>query len=144
MPTNKEPINADQFIAEFRRNLSSLVTVDRTVLARYSAGLAPGPGRGYVTVNFINLPEFRHNQNRGGGAESENNRQCFIIRGFNATSDSPVERVKVEQLINHVGPISELAPNMRAKSASPAKVAQYLASYINGVASAFQPHYTHD
>ena len=135
--------SANEFLQQLRLNLSPLVH-ERALLADYSRGFSPGPGRGSVAINFINLPLNRHQQRRGGGAESENNRQLFMVWGFDADPDSPVEKIKVEQSTNGIGSSSEWAPKMRSKTASPDKIAAYLANYINEIASQFPPKLTHE
>lgn len=133
-------MDADQFI-------ELLVYNERTVSARFSPGFAPGPGRGSVFVDFVNLPISRVKERRGGGAESENNRSTFWIHGFDSSSSNPVEKVRVEQSKNGIyqgSPTQGVrAPNLRAKAATPEKIASYLADYINAVAEKFAPSYTH-
>ena len=129
-------MSATDFIQCVRNHLST----DRHILLRYDAGFCPAAGRGVVTVNFYNLPESRVQERRGNGAEVENNRQLFMIWGFNETADSPVAKVKIEQDINGIGSNGAWAPNLRAKTASPEKVAIYLAQYINKVAADFAPY----
>ena len=133
-------MSAAQFIQCVRNHLST----DRHILLRYDAGFCPATFRRVVTVNFYNLPSARFNEKRGNGAEAENNRQLFMIWGFNETADSAVAKVKIEQKINGIGSNGAWAPNMRAKTASPEKVAIYLAQYINKVAADFAPYYSHD
>lgn len=133
-----------QFAGALASLLSPLVLDGRYVLADETPHLGPeGPGRASVTVTFVNLPLERVRQRRGGGAESENNRMLFMVRGFNAgpTSAEGVERVQVEQLVNHVGDRSE---NMRKKTGTPERVAEYLAEYVNRMAASHKPRLTHE
>jgi hypothetical protein len=137
-------MSATDFIQCVRNHLSLAVTADKIVFARYDAGFSPAPYRGCAIVNFYNMSLIRFNEKRGGGAEAENNRQMFIVWGFNETADSAVSKIKLEQSINGIGCNGTWAPNLRGKTASPEKVAQYLATYINKVAADFAPYYSHD
>jgi hypothetical protein len=141
-------LSADDFILCLNELLSLLVHDDRTVRAAFDKGLAPGPGRGVVRVVFVNLPEKRVQEERGGGAESHNNMSQFFVNGFGTSSSDPVSKVQVEMLVNgiHSGfPSREnRAPNLRKKSGPPEKVAAYLAAYINDVAASFAPQFTHE
>lgn len=136
--------SATDFIHILNDSLNDMVVNDRTVIVTFSKGFVPGPGRGSLTINFINLPEERHRQRRGGGAESENNRQLFMVWGFNETPESPVEKIKLEQSVNGIGYQGIWAPKLRSKTGSPDKVAAYLSKYINDVADKFPPNYTHE
>jgi hypothetical protein len=60
-------MNAEEFLALLNQSLSPLIDRERTILASYSAGFPPGPGRGSISINFINLPKERYQQRRGGG-----------------------------------------------------------------------------
>lgn len=138
-------MNADDFILCLRDHLSKLVLDERTFLVEFEAGFSPGKGRGSVVVNFINLPTPRHKERRGGGAESENNRQLFFVNGFHATAAEPADRLVVEQLTNGIGRgADDWAPKMRKKTASPEKIAEYLAKYVNDIAARFEPNFTHE
>jgi hypothetical protein len=138
--------SATDFIRILNDSLNDMVVNDRTVIVTFSKGFVPGPGRGSLIINFINLPEERHRQRRGNGAESENNRQLFMVWGFDETPESPVSKVKIEQSINGLNMSSSgsFVQKMRTKSGSPDKVASYLAKYINDVADKFPPYYTHE
>jgi hypothetical protein len=126
-------------------DLSPLVIENRFVKADFDNRFGSGrPRSASVTVNFFNLPEDRVRQRRGGGAEAENNRQLFMVWGFEPDASAPVDKVKLEQNINGVGGHGVWAPKMRSKTASPEKVASYLASYISQVAATHEPNYTHE
>ena len=136
-------MNADEFIDLLKSLLTPLVK-SRTVLTSYFAGFNPGPSRESITVNFINLPLERFKQRRGGGAESENNRQLFWLMGFGKTAEASVDKVKIEQSINGIGFMGTWASSMRGKTATPKKVAAYLAKYINETAAKFEPYLSHE
>jgi hypothetical protein len=119
-------MNATQFLNLLNNSLWPLVDKERTLIASYSSGFSPGPGRGSITINFINLPHARHKERRGGGAESENNRQLFMVWGFNENPESPVEKIKLEQSSNGIGYQGLWAPKLRSKTGSPDKVATML------------------
>ena len=137
-------MNANQFILLLNKSVSPLVERNRTIVSTFSKGFSPGPGRGSLTINFINLPLLRYMQRRGGGAEAENNRQLFMVWNFNEDPESQVTQVKLEQSINGIGSSGAWAPKLRAKTGSPDKVAAYLAKYLNDVAAKFEPNYTHE
>ena len=134
--------NANEFLDLLNANLSPLVDGERTVIAAFksSKGFTNRPGSSNIAVNFINLPRERHQQRRGGGAESENNRMLFWISGFNEDPSDPVDKIKIEQSVNSI----RGARNLRAKTASPDKIAIYLAKYINEIAESVPPNLTHD
>jgi hypothetical protein len=136
-------LSAREFLHVMNTSLSPKAN-NRTLIASFDAGFSPGPGRGSIAINFINLPEPRYRQRRGGGAEAENNRQLFMVWGFGADIDDSVSSVKAEQSINGIGTPGSWAPKMRAKTGDPSKVALYLINYINDVASKFDPNYTHE
>jgi hypothetical protein len=133
---------ATEFLDILNSNLSPLVDRERTVIATFksSKDFTALPGRSSIAVNFINLPQERHKERRGGGAESENNRMLFWISGFNEDPSDPVDRIKIEQSVNSI----RGSRNMRAKTASPDKIALYLAKYINEIAESVPPNLTHD
>lgn len=93
-----------------------------------------------VFVNFVNLPKgYGHG---GGGAEGENNRMTFWVEGFGRDSPDappPTGKVKVEMRTSAM----PRALNMRAKTGTPEKIAEYLASYLNKIAAEVEPRYTH-
>src|SRR5208282_4067970 len=82
-----------------------------------------------------------------GGAEAENNRASFWVRGWPGVGE-PSSKVRVENpnsaLYQGAGaPSRETRVSMRAKSGSPAAVARYLADFLNRVAREVPPHFTH-
>jgi hypothetical protein len=130
------PASAVDFMLLLQEELSD-VSRERTVGARFTSGS--------VYVSFYNLPESRVKERRGGGAEAENNRQLFFVSGFGSNQNDTVESVRVEQAVNGICDENRtFASKLRSKSGSPAKIAKYLADYINDVAENFQPIYTHD
>lgn len=130
-------MNANDFIEQLELALAS-VRSERTVLTRFEPGFVGGHGSVFVT--FVNLPFARFKERRGGGAESENNRVLFSIQGF-SDSSTPAAKITIETLVNNVTPREQ---RLRKKTASPAKVAEYLASYIGEVARNFPPNFTHE
>ena len=134
-------MNALEFTAALDRNLSPLVHNERTLIARFSTsrGFTSRPRESTIFINFINLPEERHLQKRGGGAESENNRMMFSVHGFGEEESAPVDRVKLEHLVCGI----PHRPSLRGKTGSPESVAAYLARYINDVAETVPPNFTH-
>lgn len=135
-------MNATDFTRTLESELSPLVRDQRTVTARFksSRGFTSRPHQSLMFVNFYNLPEARHHEKRGGGAESENNRMMFMVSGFDEDESAPVEKLKVE-LSNSVFPRTY---HLRAKTASPEKVTSYVADFINKVAAENEPSYTHE
>ena len=142
MQENLIEFNANEFMEILNASLSPLVDKERTVIARFSTakGFTNKPGQSSVLVNFYNLPESRIKEGRGGGAEAENNRMLFSIRGFDEVADVPVTKVRVEQLIV----LGRGMKNLRAKNGNPGKIALYLAEYINEVAETVTPNFTHN
>lgn len=134
-----------EFLADLKSKLSPLVSNDRYVLADSSPSLGyHGRGRGAAQVTFVNLPYERVRERRGGGAEAENNRMLFMVRGFNsgeASEGEGVDKVQVEQLVDNVGGRED---RLRRKTASPDRIASYVAEYINGAAEAHEPNLTHE
>jgi hypothetical protein len=134
--------SASEFLEILDSTLSPLVDGERTVIANFksSKGFTVLPGHSSVAVNFINLSQDRHRERRGGGAESENNRMLFWISGFNEEPSDPVDKIKIEQSVNSI----RGARNLRAKTASPDRIAIYLAKHINEIAESVPPNLTHD
>jgi hypothetical protein len=132
--------NAATFFEILNERISSLVSKERTMFARFDPPWEGTRGGGLVFVDYFNLPEARHKQKRGGGAESHNNRMLFSIAGFGKTAEDPVAKVKIEQLVT----LGHPTPKLRGKTATPEKMAIYLADYISQVALEFPPNLTHE
>jgi len=130
--------------AEFMEKLKGYLSIgDRQISMRNQHGIG---GADAVYVNFVNLPK-----GHGGGAESENNRASFWIRGFDKADEHaapPTGKVKVEMsnsaLYSGEGaPSRETRVVMRAKTGTPDQVAKYLADFLNNVVKKIPPRYTH-
>jgi hypothetical protein len=148
-PTSRTmKMNMYEFFADLKSKLSTLIVNNRYVLADSAGSLGyEGRGRGSASVTFINLPYARVKERRGGGAESENNRQLFFVNGFNSGPfvSEGVEKVQIEQLVNNIGvPGGQWSEKLRKKTGSPDKIATYLANYLNEIASAHPPQFTHE
>ena len=135
--------SALSFIAELDRCLSPLVPSERTCHARVEIPYR-GTDHATVFVHYYNLPEARHAERRGGGAESENNRMMFSVSGFGATEDAEVSKVKITHVVFSLAGSSSPTHSLRGKTASPEKIAQYLADYLNQIAEKIPPNYTHE
>lgn len=136
-------MTAEQFVLALRDHAGSFVCDERTLLANAGRSLGRhGLGTCSVHVTYVNLPFPRVQERRGGGAEAENNRMLFFVRGFNEgeVADIPTEKVQVEHAVCNVSG----APRLRRKTASPEKIASYLAQYLRGVATQFHPSFTHE
>jgi hypothetical protein len=135
-------MNFIEFAQTLNDHLSPLVRDDRVVIVRFSSskGFTAKPLQSQVFINFINLPEARHRQKRGGGAESENNRMMFTISGFDAEESTPIDKLKIEQSVSSF----PREYRMKGKTASPEKIAVYLADHINKIAAENVPSYTHE
>lgn len=97
-----------------------------------------GPSYADTQVVFINLPEGIGSA--GGGAERLNNQMILWVHGFGKEgpdSPPPTGKVKVE-LVTTVFP-----HRLRAKTATPEKIAEYLADFINKVVDEVEPKFTH-
>lgn len=123
---------------EFRDRLLSLAKVgDRTLLVKATEKtVAEGNvmslrSTDSVYVNFINLPKGLGNA--GGGAEAENNRWMFSVKGFDRSGP-----VKVEEMMSP-GRMTRL----RAKTDSPEKIAKYLADHLTKISATVEPNFTH-
>jgi hypothetical protein len=135
------PMTAQAFVDALRAELE---IGDRQV------GITVQPGYGFkkdesVYVNFINLPKGIGSA--GGGAEAENNRASFWVRGFPGVN-VPADTVKVEQsnssLYKGAGaPSRETRVSMRAKTGVPGAVVKHLAAFLNKVARDVPPRFTH-
>lgn len=83
----------------------------------------------WMIIDFYNIaPETSHN-----GAHAENNRFSFTVKGFQNTYNS--DNVKIEQGICTAGRNFK----MRAKTNTPAKIAEYLVTYIEMIKSEVTP-----
>ncbi len=134
-------MNSLDFIGLLNDQLSVLAKDERTVLVAHLPGLVHGPRNGSVSVNLINLPYARWKERRGGGAESQNNRMLFMVNGFGSDPQEKAEKVSVEQLVSSIMGCSD---RLRKKTATPEKIASYLATFINQVVANFDPRFTHD
>jgi len=107
--------------------------------AHVRAGVSWGPGKeGDVYINFINLP--RGIGGAGGGAEAENNRASFWIRGFGREdAPSPSGKLKIE-MANSALPRTY---KLRAKTAAPGVIAKYIADFLVKIAREVPPKFTH-
>jgi hypothetical protein len=123
-----EPMTAEDFVKEFEKHLN---IGDRQVKTGIST--LGGPNRPSVHIRFVNLPKGVGGA--GGGAEAENNRMSFMTH----FPTSPADKIKVEQIVSAM----DRKYRMRAKSGHPAKVAKYLADYINRIAKEVEPKFTH-
>ena len=134
--------SASEFLEILGSSLSPLVDRERMVIGRFksSKGFTNRPGSSNMAVDFINLSQARHKERRGGGAESENNRMMFWISGFNEDPSDPVDKIRIKQSVNGV----QGSKSMRTKTASPDKIAIYLAKYINETAESVPPNLTHE
>jgi hypothetical protein len=106
-----------------------------------------------VYVNFVNLPQEVHARGEGGGAESENNRASYWIRGFGVDgAPAPSGKVRVEEhnsVFRHRGGVDAygaprgVSHQLRAKSAAPSVIAKYLADFLNKLVAEVPPKFTH-
>ena len=128
-----EPMSATAFI----ELLSSKQPTDRQTRIRFNPSLAGERGGGSVYVNFINLPPGVGDA--GGGAEAENNRASFHIRGFAYDPTVPVLKVKVEQSNN----VFRRTVPFRARTGSPEVVARHLSEYLAAIVKTVPPNFTH-
>lgn len=135
-------MNFNEFAQTLKDHLSPLVRDDRVVIVRFSSskGFTARPLQSQVFINFINLPEARYRQKRGGGAENENNRMMFAISGFDTEESAPVAKVKIEHSVSSF----PREYSLRRKTASPEKIAVYLADFVNKVAAENEPNLTHE
>jgi hypothetical protein len=88
-----------------------------------------------VWINFYNLPKEMVVGVMSSGALAENNRMSFSVSGFDKydpnVNSATVGKVKFEMRINSYG----REYNLRGKTATPEKIAEYLAAYINNIAA---------
>lgn len=124
---------------EFAELLRSLVEPGRHLTVRSESRLG-GPAHYYETtfVNFVNLPSDMP----AGGAQGENNRMMFTVNGFDGAdphASPPSGKVKVEMKLSML----PREYRLRAKTAPPGVIAQYLADFLNRVIAEVPPNYTH-
>lgn len=124
--------------SEFIELFESLLDVeDRQVRCRNDADM--------VFVNFFNLPSGVGGA--GGGAEGENNRMMFVVSGFDGFlySGSSYAKPPANGKLRVELSVSAFprAMNLRAKTAAPEKIAEYLAAHINRIAATVPPRFTH-
>jgi hypothetical protein len=136
------PMSATEFAADLERRLN---VGDRQVRVKVDTSWGPRKEES-VYVNFINLPAGIGAA--GGGAEAENNRASFWVRGFGPASAPEAAKVKVEQsnssLYKGAGaPSRETRVTMRSKTGTPEQVAKSLADFLNGVVKDVAPRFTH-
>ena len=136
------PMSATEFKADLERRLN---VRDRQVHVRVETGWGPKKEES-VYVNFVNLPKGVGAA--GGGAEAENNRASFWVRGFGPAAAPEAAKVKVEQsnssLYRGAGaPSRESRVTMRSKTGSPEQAAKALADFLNGVVKDIEPRFTH-
>jgi len=129
-------LGSADFIEEVQRQLR---IGDRQISFRNHSTLG-GSSYAEVYVNFINLP--RSIGGAGGGAEAENNRSSFWVRGFDRSdphAPPPRGKVKIE-MANSTLP-REI--RLRGKTGTPQQVARYLADFLNRVVREVPPRLTH-
>lgn len=98
------------------------VFMSRLDLQGRSVAVSGSPmGGASLTIRFVNLPGVTN----FGDADAENNKMTFMVDGF----ETEPQKLKVELLASALPREFKL----RAKSGNPAAIAQYLATFINGV-----------
>ncbi|KKK91675.1 hypothetical protein LCGC14_2710540, partial [marine sediment metagenome] len=131
-------------VSEFAELLKSLVDTQGRYLFIQTKQRLGAPQHYYeaVYVNFVNLPEEIVARKAGGGAEALNNHISFWVLGFDGSdphAPPPTGKVKVEMQTSALPKEYRL----RAKTAPPGDIAQYLADFINKVVREVPPKYTH-
>lgn len=128
-----EEMNAEEFKAALDGMLRTKAG-DRHTYVKVDSSFGADPT---VWVTLINLskdvvsgPSF--------GAEGENNRVMLGVDGFKKDG-SPASKVRVEARVSAIPREYKL----RAKAASPAKIAAYIADFIGKVVKEVPPKYTH-
>lgn len=139
---NASSMGAKEFVELLRAQLQ---LQGRTIRIRNEPSWGPRK-EDEVYINFVNLPEGVGGA--GGGAEAENNRASFWVRGFGAgNAPPPSGKVKVEQsnsaLYKGSSYSRENRVPFRAKTGTPEQVAAYLAAFLNKVVREVEPRYTH-
>jgi hypothetical protein len=125
-------MTAHEFASELQNRLR---LQGRQAMVRVEASWGPRKDE-EVYVNFVNLPEGVGSA--GGGAEAENNRSSYWIRGFGPASAPAAAKVKVEES-NTVF----RTHRMRAKTGAPEAVARTLADHLNKLVAEVPPRFTH-
>ena len=122
MPTQNTALNV------FLEDLAQMLDVgDRFVRATADDKF----GHSSVYVRFVNLPKAVVERREGGGAEAENNRATFVIL--------PAKGGKVQ--IEELG--SVFVKRLRKKTATPDKIAKYLAAHLKDIVTDVEPRFTH-
>lgn len=127
---------SEDFVLELQKHLS---LQGRQVRIRITP-MTYGKKYDAVYVNFFNLPQGIGGA--GGGAEAENNRMSFWVRGFDGDdphAPPPTGKVKVE-MSNSALPRQY---RLRAKTGRPSQIARYLAEFLNMVVKEVEPLFTH-
>jgi len=140
---NEAAVGQGMTATAFVELLRSLVPADRMTRVDFQKSLGGERGGGSVYVNFTNLPPGAGRG--GGGAEAENNRASFWIRGFQYDPAAPVGKVTVEQSSNvfHRAWLGAPGVPFRAKTGSPETIARYLAAYLAKIVATVPPRFTH-
>lgn len=86
-----------------------------------------------IYINFYNLPKSVGGGG-GGGAEAENNRMMFVVDFKDGNA-----KAKIKHSVNAL----DRKYDLRAKTAHPAKIADYLAAHLNKVVKEVEPNLTH-
>ena len=136
-PQTPGTITSDTSAAAFEGLLRKHLKLgDRQIYIKASESLAEGRPSD-VRVSLINLP--RGFGGDGGGAEATNNRILLHVWEFAPDIYAPTPgKVKLEMSSN-----ATVAPRLRAKTATPAQIAKYLADYLNKVVVTVPPKFTH-
>ncbi len=106
-----------------------------------TVGTAFGQGPRTATVRFINLPEARVKQQRGGGAEAMNNIVVFSVFPTQAAGKLRVTRGADSLHISWKKPVTT---KLRGKSGTPEVIAKYLAEHVNELVAKIPPSFTHE
>ena len=136
------PMSATEFKADLERRLK---VGDRQVRVTVDTSWGPRKEES-VYVEFVNLPKGIGAA--GGGAEAQNNRASFWVRGFGPAAAPEAAKVKVEQSTSSLyrgagAPSRETHVTMRAKSGTPEQAAKTLADFLNKVVDEVEPRFTH-
>lgn len=123
------PMTSDEFMAEIRKNLH---IGDRYIqIHNYLMGY------GTVWIRYVNLPSRRAKAD----AESENNTVRININGFSEIQHGPgVTKVSVKRVSAYLNGRNWV---LCGKSSKPQAVAEYVADFLNQIASNVLPNYTH-